>query len=69
VKVCYGCHGFEVGMAYFDFRVVDELNFRVGRFIPAFGDFPLRHDPANHRTSDKPLAYDMAECCACASGE
>ena len=26
---------------------------------PSFGDFPLRHDPANHRTSDKPLPYDM----------
>ena len=59
VKVCYGCHGFEAGMAYFDFRVFDELNFRVGRFSPSFGDFPLRHDPANHRTSDKPLVYDM----------
>jgi hypothetical protein len=59
VKVCYGCHGFEAGMAYFDFRVIDELNFRVGRFNPSFGDFPLRHDPANHRTSDKPLVYDM----------
>jgi hypothetical protein len=59
VKVCYSCHGFEVGMAYFDVRVEDELNFRVGRFTPAFGSFPLRHDPANHATSDKPLAYDM----------
>jgi hypothetical protein len=59
VKVCYGCHGFEAGMAFFDFRVVDEVNVRVGRFIPSFGEFPLRHDPANHRTSDKPLAYDM----------
>ena len=46
-------------MAFVDLRVVDELNFRVGRFTPAFGDFPLRHDPANHRTSDKPLPYDM----------
>jgi hypothetical protein len=46
-------------MAFADLRVVDELNFRVGRFNPAFGDFPLRHDPANHRTSDKPLPYDM----------
>jgi hypothetical protein len=59
VKTCYGCHGFEVGMAFFDLRVADQLNFRVGRFTPAFGDFPLRHDPANHRTSDKPLPYDM----------
>lgn len=59
VKVCYACHGFEVGMAFFDMRVADQLNFRVGRFTPSFGEFPLRHDPANHRTSDKPLPYDM----------
>ncbi len=59
VKVCVACHGLEVGMAFFDLRVADELNFRVGRFTAAFGEFPLRHDPANHRTSDKPLPYDM----------
>lgn len=59
VKACIACHGFEVGMAYFDLRVADELNFRVGRFTPAFGEFPVRHAPANHRTSDKPLPYDM----------
>ncbi|MBA3465019.1 MAG: hypothetical protein H0T46_34105 [Deltaproteobacteria bacterium] len=59
VKMCVACHGVEVGMAYFDLRVADELNFRVGRFTPAFGEFPVRHDPANHRTSDKPLPYDM----------
>jgi hypothetical protein len=59
VKVCVACHGLEVGMAFFDLRARDELNLRVGRFTPAFGEFPLRHDPANHRTSDKPLPYDM----------
>ncbi|MEJ7597409.1 MAG: hypothetical protein WKG01_05820 [Kofleriaceae bacterium] len=59
VKVCVACHGFEVGMAFFDIRIADQLNFRVGRFTPSFGEFPLRHDPANHRTSDKPLPYDM----------
>ena len=59
VKVCVACHGLEAGMAYFDLRVADELNFRVGRFTPSFGEYPLRHDPANHRTSDNPLAYDM----------
>jgi hypothetical protein len=59
VKVCYACHGFEVGMAYFDLRAADELAIRVGRFSPSFGSFPLRHDVANHATSDKPLAYDM----------
>ena len=59
VKVCFGCHGFEADMAYFDFRAVDELNLRAGRFSPSFGSFNLRHDPANHKLSDKPLAYDM----------
>lgn len=59
VKVCYGCHGFELDMAYFDYRVADELNVRAGRFSPTFGAFNLRHDPANHMTSDKPLPYDM----------
>jgi hypothetical protein len=59
VKICYGCHGFETDMAYFDLRVNDELNFRVGRFSPSFGAFNLRHDPANHKLADKPLPYDM----------
>ena len=59
VKLCYACHGPEVGMAFFDLRGRDQINARVGRFTPAFGSFPIRHDPANHRTSDKPLPYDM----------
>jgi hypothetical protein len=59
VKVCLGCHGFETDMAYFDLHGVDELNLRLGRFSPSFGSFNLRHDPANHRLSDKPLPYDM----------
>jgi hypothetical protein len=46
VKVCYGCHGFEADMVYFDLRAFDELNFRVGRFSPSFGAFNLRHDVA-----------------------
>lgn len=58
-KVCFGCHGFEVGMAYVDLRAHDALNLRVGRFSPTFGEFGLRHDPGNHRFSDKPLPYDM----------
>ncbi len=58
-KVCFGCHGFELAMAFVDFRVADELNFRFGRFNPSFGEFPLRQDPANHATVDKPLPYDM----------
>jgi hypothetical protein len=58
-KICYGCHDFGLDMAYFDLRAADELNLRVGRFSPSFGAFNLRHDPANHMTSDKPLPYDM----------
>lgn len=59
VKACYGCHGFEVGMAYVDFWLIDQLSVRVGRMNPRFGDFPVRHDPANHRANSKPLPYDM----------
>ncbi len=59
VKVCYGCHGFELALAHVDYRLSDEVNIRVGRFSPSFGAFNLRHDPANHRFSDKPLIYDM----------
>ncbi len=59
VKTCFGCHGFEIGVAAADIRIHEAFNLRVGRFSPAFGDFPARHDPANHRTSDKPLPYDM----------
>jgi hypothetical protein len=59
VKVCHGCHGFELPMAYLDYRIADELNIRAGRFSPSFGAFNVRHDPANHPTSSKPLPYDM----------
>lgn len=59
VKVCFGCHGFEVGAAHVDIRPVEQLRIRAGKFVPAFGEFPDRHDPANHITSDKPLPYDM----------
>ena len=58
-KVCFGCHGFELDMGYFDYRVADELNIRGGRFSPSFGAFNVRHDVANHDLSDKPLPYDM----------
>jgi len=59
VKLCMGCHGLATDMFYMDYRVADELNVRAGRFSPSFGAFNLRHDPANHRLSDKPLPYDM----------
>lgn len=58
-KVCFGCHGFELDMGYFDYRVADEFNVRAGRFSPSFGSFNVRHDVGNHKLSDKPLPYDM----------
>jgi len=59
VKACFACHGFEAAAAFVDLRAADELRVRVGRLTPSFGSFPERYDPANHRTSDKPLPYDM----------
>ena len=59
VKVCFACHGFEAAAAFVDLRAADELSVRIGRFTPDFGSFPQRGDPANHRTNDKPLPYDM----------
>jgi hypothetical protein len=58
-KLCFGCHGLETDMVYVDVRAADELNFRFGHFSPTFGAFNPRHDPANHKLSDKPLPYDM----------
>jgi hypothetical protein len=59
VKVCFACHGFEAAAAFVDLRAADELSVRIGRLTPEFGSFPQRGDPANHRTNDKPLPYDM----------
>jgi hypothetical protein len=59
VKVCFACHGFEAAAAYVDLRVADELTVRAGRLTPELGAFPQRGDPSNHRSSDKPLPYDM----------
>lgn len=59
VKVCYGCHGFEMAMAHVDWSVSDAFNVRVGRFTVPFGEFYLRHDAANHRSATKPLPYSM----------
>jgi len=57
--VCFACHGFEAAAAFVDLRAGDELSVRIGRLTPEFGSFPQRSDPANHRTNDKPLPYDM----------
>jgi len=59
VKVCFSCHGFEAAAGFIDLRAADELTVRIGRLTPEFGSFPQRGDPANHRTNDKPLPYDM----------
>ncbi len=59
VKACFGCHGLMMGMAYVDLRLAEGLTVRAGRFSPTFGEFGNRHDPGNHRLSDKPLPYDM----------
>jgi len=59
VKVCFACHGFEAAAGFVDLRAADELSVRVGRFTPELGSFPQRGDPANHRSNDKPLPYDM----------
>ena len=59
VKVCFACHGFEAAAAFVDLRAADELSVRIGRLTPEFGSFPLRGDPANHLSNDKPLPYDM----------
>ncbi len=59
VKMCFACHGVEVAEASLDMRASELFRVRIGRFTPSFGSFPLRHDPANHLTSDKPLLYDM----------
>jgi hypothetical protein len=59
VKACFACHGVELAMIYVDLRAADEFTVRIGRMTPELGSFPSRYDPANHRTSDKPLIYDM----------
>jgi opacity protein-like surface antigen len=59
VKLCFACHGFEAAAGFVDLRAADELSVRIGRLTPEFGSFPQRYDPANHRTNDKPLPYDM----------
>jgi hypothetical protein len=59
VKVCYGCHDFQADQAHMDWTPTDAFNVRLGRFPVPFGEFYLRHDPANHRSVSKPLPYEM----------
>ena len=68
LKVCYGCHGFEADMMYFDVRVADELNFRIGRFSPSFGAFnPARSGQSSPQRQAAPVRHGTA-CCVCGSG-
>jgi len=58
-KLCYGCHGLEIDRAYLDFTPRSWINVQAGRIPVPFGDFALRTDPGSHRTSSKPLIYEM----------
>ncbi len=58
-KVCSSCHGFEIDQAYAEVRPHRLVNVEVGRINVPFGDFYLRHDPANDVFLSKPLPYAM----------
>ncbi len=58
-KICFGCHGFQADQVHLDWTIDEQFNVRFGRFPVPFGEFYLRHDPANHRSSSKPLPYMM----------
>jgi hypothetical protein len=61
LKVCVGCHGFEVDQGYAELHLLDALNLRVGRFNVPIGEFNARHDPANYTAPSKPLPYAMGD--------
>lgn len=61
VKACGGCHGLEVDQAYGELHVKRAFNLRAGRINVPFGEFTLRHDPANFITPSKPLPYAMGD--------
>ena len=58
-KVCSSCHGLTIDQAYAEIRPHRLLNVEVGRINVPFGDFYLRHDPANGTFLSKPLPYAM----------
>lgn len=58
-RVCMACHGITVDQAYGEFRAHSLLNVDAGRINVPFGDFYLRHDPANDAFLSKPLPYAM----------
>jgi hypothetical protein len=61
VKACAGCHGIEVDQGYGEVRLKRAFNFRAGRINVPFGEFNVRHDPANFATPSKPLPYAMGD--------
>ena len=61
VKACGGCHGIEVDQGFGEVRLKRLFNVRIGRINVPFGEFTLRHDPANFSTPSKPLPYAMGD--------
>jgi hypothetical protein len=61
VKACGGCHGIEVDQGFGEVRLKRFFNVRVGRLNVPFGEFTVRHDPANFTTPSKPLPYAMGD--------
>lgn len=59
VRTCFGCHGLEVERASLDFTPKGWFNVQAGRLPIPFGEFSTRSDPANHRTTSKPLIFEM----------
>ena len=58
-RVCTSCHGIAVGQASAEIAFHPQLNLEAGRINVPFGDFTLRHDPANDAFLSKPLPYAM----------
>ncbi len=61
VKACGGCHGIEVDQGFGELRLKPFFNLRAGRINVPFGEFTVRHDPANFSTPSKPLPYAMGD--------
>lgn len=61
VKACGGCHGIELDQAYGEVLLTDEFNVRAGRINVPFGEFNIRHDPANFVMPSKPMPYAMGD--------
>jgi hypothetical protein len=61
VKACGGCHGIEIDQAYGEIHLKRFFNLRVGRLNVPFGEFTVRHDPANFSTPSRPLPFAMGD--------